>query len=184
MRVPARNPAAAQERYRHFMQQSLSCISDAVFYVAPRTKGEREKRALVCQPDPLELTSETGGRLYLSIGHNFRVVPDDRFAGEWKVRTEGYFYRVRYSEDASGELFAWHWHPEVRSEPHLHVARISGLHVPSGRVAFESIIRMLIDDLHVIPNRDDWQEVLAETEQRFQAFRTWPAPRVPPAPTT
>ena len=122
--------------------------------------------------------------MFLSAGQHFRIVPDERFEGEYKVRTEGYAYRAGLSQETGRFLFAWHWHPDTRPDPHLHIGvehpdieDLPRLHVPTGRVSFEEVIRFLISELDVVPLRDDWGETLAETEERFRAFRTWPRPR-------
>lgn len=64
--------------------------------------------------------------------------------------------------------------------PHLHVgaamgpnaATILGGHVPTGRVAMEDVLRLLIE-LGVQPRRDDWQAVLDETQSAFERWRSW-----------
>jgi hypothetical protein len=50
---------------------------------------------------------------------------------------------------------------------------MSRLHIPTGRVSFEQVVRFLVDDLEVVPQRHDWRDVIAESEERFRAFRTW-----------
>jgi hypothetical protein len=187
VRVPARSPEEARERYLRFLQQSLSCVSREIWFVADRPRGQRGELSLTTSRDPLEMPMEGGGRLYLSAGQHFRFVPDDRYQGEWKVRTDGYAYRVGLSADPSDYLVAWHWHPDSRPDPHLHVglthpqvAGFRGMHVPTGRVSFEEVLRFLVIELKLRPLRRDWEAVLSETEGRFRAFRTWPRPRTPP----
>jgi hypothetical protein len=50
---------------------------------------------------------------------------------------------------------------------------LKNLHIPTSRVSFEEIVRFLIEELRVIPTRDDWEDVIGETETRFREFRTW-----------
>lgn len=111
---------------------------------------------------------------------------DQRFRREWKVGTDGYAYTVSEDRDLSSELFSWHWHPTTRQDTHLHVGRGHDLHgplarlrVPTGRVAFEEVVRFLIEDLYVQPERSDWDSVLSECLERFRRFRTWPSPQRP-----
>jgi hypothetical protein len=47
------------------------------------------------------------------------------------------------------------------------------LHLPTGRVAFEEVIVCLLNELDVLPARDDWEQVLNETFLRFRTYRTW-----------
>lgn len=100
----------------------------------------------------------------------------------WRVRTDGYAYRANLDPDPKGYLLAWHWHPDSRPDPHVHVgaAGLRGLHVPTGRVSFEEVLRFFITEMGLRPARSDWEAVLGETEERFRAFRTWPRPRTPP----
>ena len=80
------------------------------------------------------------------------------------------------------ELVVYHWHPKgvstVRS-PHLHFAgapplvlppgpgeqqshqlAINRAHFPTGRIAIEAFIELLIRDFGIEPKRSDWQAAL------------------------
>lgn len=126
--------------------------------------------------------------MYLSASQYFHFEDDSRYPGERKVRTDGYAYRIRSSEDRRGEMFQWHWHPEVpgREHCHLHVGAVHEdrdlhkLHLPTGRVAFEEVLSLLLDEFEVHPARDDFLDVLAGTRLRFETFRTWPGAAPPP----
>jgi hypothetical protein len=124
----------------------------------------------------------------LTAAQGFHFEPDPDYEGEWKVKTDEYAYSVLMSDTEAGQLFAWHWHPaEHRPDCHIHVGARQGesralyrLHVPSGRVAFEEVLRFLLGEFDVEPARDDWNEVLSDSQARFEAFRTWPGIRRPP----
>jgi hypothetical protein len=47
------------------------------------------------------------------------------------------------------------------------------LHLPTGRVSIEAVIRFLIEDLEVAPLRDDWRAVLDRHEDLFRQTRSW-----------
>jgi hypothetical protein len=119
--------------------------------------------------------------LLLTANQFFHFERDERYQREWKVTTDGYAYHVRLSEEPSGELFQWHWHPQRhREECHLHVGAISPFlsdlhkkHIPSHRIAFEEVLLFLIREIHVLPIRSDWEAILADSQARFEAFRTW-----------
>lgn len=77
------------------------------------------------------------------------------------MRTGAYLYTVN-ADRLRGELFGWHWHPVGLSwcqSPHLHAPGEDGDHVPTGRVAFEQVVRWLIEELDVSPLRHDWADV-------------------------
>lgn len=83
------------------------------------------------------------------------------------------------------EVVLFHWHPRstgLRQDPHLHLGSSQltatsvvtrKTHVPSGRIAFESVIELLIAEFNVVPQRPDWAEVLQESLARFTRWRTW-----------
>jgi hypothetical protein len=132
-------------------------------------------------PDaPLRLSRKDDNPLWFQGTQNFGFVKDDRYPGEWKVRTHGYAYTLAVNEDLTQELIAWHWHPTSRLDTHLHIGRrhpalgaLGKFHVPSGRVSFEEVVLFAIGDLGVCPVRDDWQGVLHDSLSRFRTFRTW-----------
>lgn len=130
-------------------------------------------------PLPVEAASR---RFWFLATQHFHYVPDRRYRGEWKVATDGYAYTLATDEALSHEVVAWHWHPQTRPDPHLHIGR--GLeefnvlpgraHIPTGRVAFEEVVLFLLKDLGAVPARDDWENVLDDSLQRFRKYRTWP----------
>lgn len=135
---------------------------------------------LSCNPDPIAL--RRGGAaepLFLTIAQSVAIVEDDRYLGEWRCRTTSYAYWIRAEEDGN-EVFFFHWDSGGQTGPHVHVAAthdelgpIHRIHIPTGRVSFEAVLRMLIDDLDVQPNRGDWRAILGEAAGRFERFRTW-----------
>ena len=114
---------------------------------------------------------------------NAFVIPDDRFPGEWKVSTARYQYSVYDTADVdeTEPLVRWHWDraDDNWSEPHVHVAvedplgKGVNLHIPTGkRVSVEQVISFLIRDMEIIPAQDNWEQVLAETQARFDRYQT------------
>lgn len=181
MRVPARTRSAAHARYLRFLQLSLSCASKAHWVTGPRPYGERGQLALTTQPARIRLRVSAGGSLYLTATQNFHFEMDPDYAREWKVKTDGYAYALFVSEDEAGQVFSWHWHPEIKPSCHVHVGPRQGrsralyrLHLPSGRVSFEEVLRFLIEEMGVRPARKDWDAILSDSQARFEAFRTWP----------
>jgi hypothetical protein len=117
--------------------------------------------------------------LYLFLGQNFAVGP---YAGQYKVRTLGYAYSLSQTENVDDSFLSWHWHPPDPAHPHLHVKATGpvtstaegteGLHLPSGRVSVESVIRLLISE-HGVDAPEGWAQVLDENEELFRKYRTW-----------
>lgn len=49
---------------------------------------------------------------------------------------------------------------------------MDGLHLPTGRVSIEAVVRFLIQELDGEPRREDWEEVLDDAERPFIEHRT------------
>lgn len=141
---------------------------------------------------PLRGTVEASG-LRLSVRLQYRIVPDagpERFAS-WRVATTGYEYKLLDSLER--ELLVFHWQPGPTfrgpDHPHLHlsaslVARVSAIvtrelpldrvHIPTGRITIEAVVRMLIAEFGVAPVVPDWERRLARTEAAFDRRLTDP----------
>jgi hypothetical protein len=140
-------------------------------FVTPARPGELE--AITLSEDSVRLSSAKLGQIHLTLGHNFRVI-EDSTAG-YRVTTAGYVYGIL---DPDGqELLGWHWHPDSRVQrPHLHIHSeplTHKIHIPTGRVTIESVLRMLAEELAVIPKRADWADVLQASELPHLEHRTW-----------
>lgn len=193
VREPARTAREAQDRYKRIISLPLSCITPALWYTGPATVGLAEdmELRLTVWPKPLRLRRDRLPPVHLEALQRYRVIPDRRYEGEWKVETLGYWYTIHDTQEHEPvPALAWHWHPRTGTieAPHMHVYRqgdvggvpLGRLHLPSERVAFESVVAFLIEELGVQPIRDDWKELIAAALARFVAFRTWgtggPAP--------
>lgn len=107
-------------------------------------------------------------RLTLAVSEHYFVleVPD---AG-WQVQRAAYFYAVGRQD--TGELLAFHWHPRGKSPiatPHLHVRVniqigerwLGKVHLPTGFVTIEDVVRLAIHELGATPLREDWEQLTA-----------------------
>jgi hypothetical protein len=140
-----------------FLQLALSCVTEAEWVIGPAPHGGAD-RALVSSEDPIRLRRQRGLSTLLFVpSQRFEIVEDDRYEGEWKVRMLAYIYRVYIDSRWLAErveVMGWHWHP-LRTpdhvEPHVHVRvnhpllglALRKLHIPTGRVSFEEVVRFL-----------------------------------------
>lgn len=134
--------------------------------------------------EPVSLRTPKGRVLFEFVLHYVITRTDDPDRGPWKVSTRGYSYGISTPDGA--EVVVWHWHPTSKvSSPHHHIGRAvvrpdavvtSKHHLPSERVSAEAVIRYCIEDLKVRPRRNDWRTVLADSEDLFKLWRTWPNP--------
>lgn len=182
--MAGRTPAEAVQAFVAPLQLALDCVTNAVLDVSGGYHVTDQPHALaLAGGDPVDLAGDA--RLTLSVRQNYRIVESEGARGPWKVQTSAYAYRVA---GPGGEMLVYHWHPQARSthtRPHLHIGGGSGItsdalrraHVPTGRIAVEELLRMLIEDLGVEPRRRDWSETLDSAQAGYEAWRTWPAPR-------
>ncbi len=136
---------------------------------------------MTTEPGRIPLSRIKGEDIYLSATQEFHFEKDPDNKGEWKVKTDGYAYHLLMNEEEDGQLFAWHWHPELREGCHVHVGARQGrtralyrFHLPTGRVAFEEVVRFLIDEFDAKEARADWDAILGDSQARFEVYRTWP----------
>lgn len=174
----ARNESEAVRRYKHHLQRGLGLVTMAQWIT-----GEQDRRTglnfLTTEPHPMRLANEQELPIYLRATQLFSFERDRRFRGDWKVRTQQYIYSVGIGPEERDALFVWHWHPDLRTDCHLHiygevagVGRMDRLHLPTRRVSFEQVLRFLIVDLGVRA-RTGWAEVLEECQRRFEEYWSW-----------
>jgi hypothetical protein len=180
--LPGSSPYEAVANFLRPLQLAVSCVTDAVLRPSPGGYDEKSGPHSITWPDfPPHLRQQApGDGLYLSVAHYYRIVEDATAQGPFRVRSAGYSYILH---DVQGhELFAFQWHPQSSSHvtrPHLHLGvglGVTGampkLHVPTGRVALEQVIRLAID-LDALPIRDDWEAILDASEADFVRWRSW-----------
>jgi hypothetical protein len=151
------------------LQRSVSCVTPSILYRSHET-GARQ--ALTLADDPVRLASTYGSReaLQLSVIHQYEAVRQDR---TWRISSRAYYYRVDGPDGV--ERLSWHWHPAATfKRPHLHVAALNRRrHLPTGRVSLEAVLRLLLAEFDVRPQRPDWDAMLAAGEEAFERSRTW-----------
>jgi hypothetical protein len=185
--LAGRTPAEAVGAFIGPLQQALDCLTPTVLNVSGGYFAADRPHALTLgDGDPVALQGSE--RLGLSVAQNYRLVEFEGPRGPWKVQTIAYFYELRRGDH---ELLAYHWHPQGASRytsPHLHLgagaeiafAPLHRVHLPTGRIAVEELLRIAITEFGARPRRGDWEEVLDRTQTGYESWRTWPAPQPPP----
>jgi hypothetical protein len=125
----------------------------------------------------------------------YEVIAEEGERGPWRATITQYHYEYRggSAQSAEGEfeqndraLISFDWHPDTRvKSPHIHIgsgalaegSALMKAHIPSGRVSVEEVLRFGIDELGVVTLREGWDEALAASQQRFEDYRSWPAPK-------
>ena len=122
--------------------------------------------------------------------HAFTVVEETGNPLPRRWRTTTLMYEYRLLDHHHRELLVYHWQPGSSylgpDHPHLHVSAslraqvnacdtreidLDRLHLPTDRVTFEAVIRMLISEFGIAPRRKDWQVTLDRTEAVFREQR-------------
>ncbi|HEV2125469.1 MAG TPA: hypothetical protein VGW38_22185 [Chloroflexota bacterium] len=171
------------------LQRAVSCVTQAVLTNRGGYRPADEPHTLTFPEERISLRGES--RLSLFVLQRYHLVhrPGDTDRGPWKVSVDAYSYSVDAADGR--EIFAYHWHPRESAItlPHLHIGRGAGTlrdeldktHFPTGRVALEDVLRLLIRDFSVAPLRSDWATVLTQTQGRFEQYRTWPSSQQQPS---
>lgn len=181
--MAGKTPAEAVQNFLDPLSQALSCVTRAILLVGAGYYVADEPHALALSEDPAPLGRDR--RYALKLIQHYRIVPAEGQRGPWKVETVAYYYTVIEADAPHRDIFGYHWHPQGRSPityPHLHLhsgadvgaPRMADAHFPTGRIAVEQVLRLLIKEFDVTPLRDDWETILQETQERFEEWRTWP----------
>ena len=199
--MAGRTPEKAVDAFLGRVRTTLTCLSDCTALGSgfalehphvltafePGTPGSNLLRLM---------THDGTGEIILRFVHGYRVVhvPEDEERGPYKVSTQGYQYRL--TDIADSDLVIYDWHPEGNSPvttPHLHVppagafhmaqeagcqregkkTHLGDVHFPTARIFLEDVVELLIRDFAVVPNCDDWEDVLRENRSAIQRGRTW-----------
>jgi len=155
------------------LQASLYCVTNQPTRLVPSYPDKGEFRLEFVPPGRSANLRRTEGGPHIP----FRVMISVS-TGSTGLRTSWLKASVvSYLFEIGDNTISYHWHPTGPSNvttPHAHVKSaaaptplsrpIGELHLPTGVVSPASIIRFLIDELGVEPNRRDWPRVLAEAE--------------------
>ena len=180
---PSRREAI--DRYSEGLRRSLAVVAgnNARFLDYSAVGQTGNEISLYTDPNPVRLIKALdGSSVYLFANHRFEAVPASDGVSGWTTRTLGYGYLISMTDDLLDASYVYHWHPETRDGAHVHIAShdeastiqegVHGHHLPSGRIAFEDVVRLLIDEFGVgaSPNA---HAVLRECEDAFRSTRSW-----------
>lgn len=180
--MAGRTPQEAVAGFLAPLKAVVGCITSEGF-VTRYSERDGYQLAASFQDDFAIVTRRNGQSLKLEFAHGYTLSQVQGERGLWTASTTEYIYEVADESDAL--IATFHWHPVSRLAgdemrwPHVHAygARdnltLHKLHLPTGRVSVEAVVRFLIEDLEVVPRRDDWHDVLDRHEEAFRRSRTW-----------
>jgi hypothetical protein len=173
----------AVHKFLDSLQRTLSCITRAVVNVRGGYHVSEHPHPLTIG-EGLPVSLGSGTDLSIEVKQQYRVLENPNPYEPWQVRTVAYYYTLR--ETDGPEMLSYQWHPAQRSYitfPHLHLGAglvegegrnlLEGVHLPTGRVALEDFVRLLIEELGVPALREDWEAVLERGRAEFEADRSW-----------
>ena len=163
---------------------SLSCVTQSRLAVPrPEYPLDTPIRAQPRAPAVLRLADIAGGTLLVDIRYEFTIAQAGANRAEPLFRAVTRSYKCRLLDRFERELLVYHWQPGPRfagpDHPHLHVSAslrastsaveeraidLDKLHLPTGQVPLASVVRSLITEFGVEPQRRDWARLLDETE--------------------
>ena len=95
---------------------------------------------------------------------------------QWSISLVGYMYTIQLRDPT--EVVAYQWHPQRTIDlpyPHVHfgpasarpdsavrTGELHNVHVPTGLVSIEEVIRLVVDEFQVEPRRPDWEVILEQ----------------------
>lgn len=164
----------AVDNFIHFLQETLSCVTDAHLIGFQQSKHLRK----VWFNPAARVTKRPTGYRYVFVTQVFTVTKIPMQPRFFKVNTREYSYRLSDSQNVNdADLIAYHWHPnefEVRY-PHLHVRALKRVHFPTSRVCLEDFVRLMIDYYDVRPRlaHPEWKGILEKNKRAFDKGASW-----------
>jgi hypothetical protein len=180
-----KNRDAALVEYQRQIGKVLNCVAHCWVYSYPSKKAG--KYLLIAAPAGAPKTGNASqyflrvkrgkeALLFRSYQH-FELLEDQEF----RISTQKYYYSV-WSNPAE-RLIDFHYHDRKSDSYHGHlhipsdgaksaVHPLMNKHIPTAHIPLEDVVRFLIQELGVDPRRADWNEVLCDAQQIFNASRT------------
>jgi hypothetical protein len=180
--LSGRTPQEAIHELLETFKAVVGCVTAEGFVSRYGRRGRADLTADF-QDEIAILDRRNGRSLKLELQHRYAIVEAHDERSRWTTTTTEYVYAV--SDERDDLIAAWHWHPtsgragDEAHSPHIHAygdratLTLHKLHLPTGRVSLEALVRFLIEDFDVIPRRTDWSAILSRHEEAFRQVRSW-----------
>ena len=150
------------------LQKLVSCVTPSVITAELHQPAPAPHSLTINYGEPVFLSGPP--RLQFALRQYF-VTVDSAQSSAWQIQVSSYFYELLDSDGR--EVLAYHWHPRGNSPvptPHLHLEQgaqvgrteVRDAHLPTGDVSLEAILRVLIEEMGVRPQRSDWESILTK----------------------
>ena len=156
----------------------LICVTLSESAYAQIVRRDGNESGTLTLASPLEFENTLLGPIELVLSQELDTHATH---GGFRLRVLKCGYRIVVAEgprDKRAALLRWEYARELNEgddwpQHHLHVhsslagADITGIHIPTGPVLIEYVIRFMISELGVTPARPDWRNSLDESEELF-----------------
>jgi hypothetical protein len=170
------SPKEAVKAFLDPLQKVISCFSRTAHlsHIGPYAL---EGGPYAMRVDKFKLPETS---IYLTASMQYKIVEAKGELGPYKVTTTAYQYILEDGHES--EILAYQWHPDgTHKFPHLHLGSssrlakktINKLHLPTGRIALEQVLRLCVDELEAVPLNADWDNILSGAQKAFETWRTW-----------
>lgn len=156
-------------------QRSLSCVTEQIVRADGYDVAGGPHSLLLARGVAVRLAGAIPAAL--RIAERYRLAESTSARGSWQVIVSNHMYTLEVP-GTEAEFLAFHWHPDAPgvSFPHVHLgpglamrADLIGVHVPTGHVALEDVLRFAISELGVQPRRPNWASLLEHTRAASEA---------------
>lgn len=186
MPIEGRSARECCEEFRKHVAQIICSTlwRDATFKVRPGAIENRFALVLVPYGTSVPVQSPLGS-FYLSVSQTLEA--EKKRKRQYVLHTRQYWYQLHGPDPAGEPLIRWEYDklrhdPDTAQPPRNHIQmdgklsqgdmeplNLKRLHVPTGFVLLEEVIRFLITDFQVQPLcRESWPNVLRKGEARFR----------------
>jgi hypothetical protein len=186
--LTGRNPDEVFEKFTTHLGQLLNrTVTDAP--LAYIMVSEKDNRAYVSfrRHDEQVAAPLFSKGLYLFLGQVLTVVPE---GAEWRLKTLAYRYWIQGDDDKNSDSWFFRFEynsptikPMLNPRHHLHLPctmqcgadeiHLRDVHVPTGWVTVEEVIRFLVNELGVhCKARVAWDRLLLASEAKFREWTT------------
>jgi hypothetical protein len=183
MPIIERKPAAAFKRFRDHMRKTVVKTLPLPAHVRLDTTTKGTSGSLefirgdgIATAIPLQTNY---GEVYFALTQLLEAVRDGR---KYRLTTKGYGYRLLNRDDPTADaVLRWEYVADADADKwcrhHVQIGTtlpfggggidLNRVHVPSGWVTIEEMLRFLIYDLGVPPVSTDWPKVIMDSEREF-----------------
>jgi hypothetical protein len=176
--MAGRTPSEAVKAFTAPIQRALTCFADGRVIV-DSYKPDNEGVLQFNDADDVRLNGQ--GRVCLYVSLRYRIVkledpPDPR--EPWKTTTTGWAHHLgRIQRGKVVPIAQFHWHPQDTPDkpyPHVHVpADADRLHIPTGRVLVEDVLKLAIESGATPRDQAKWDDILQTNVENFAKGATW-----------